>query len=63
MRKDKRPNGVNPPHNIVRHEDPALAKLRLYWDHKRADTLELYYLQYPEERPAHDNPRPKSRGR
>ncbi len=51
MRKDKRPNGVNPPHNTIRHEDPALAKLRLYWDHKRADTLDTYFAMFPDERP------------
>ena len=45
------------------HEHPDDARIRLYWWHKRAGTLGEYYLMYPLDRPAGEDPGRPPRGR
>ncbi len=60
--KDDVPDSKKPP----LHEHPDDARVRLYWWHKRAGTLGIYYYMYPEDRPPDveaEPPRTGGRGR
>ena len=62
MRKDDPEKSINPPHNPIDHEKPERERLRLYYYHKNAGTLGVYYEQYPEYRPPGREPQPRGRG-
>ena len=62
MRRDKQAESVNPPHNLIDHEKPERERLRLYFYHKNAGTLDVYYQLYPLDRPVEPEPRPGGRG-